>query len=289
MKRLQLIAFFLLSFVFSQAQLLWKVSGNGLKETSYIFGTHHLIALSFLDSIPGLYKSFNSCNAVVGEVVINSIDATSKIKQASIMPDHKTIKDFLDSTKYQIVDNELKTTLKIGLNELSRLHPSLILSLYEIELFRRVTKIYDDAQSDSYFQIAANEKGKKVFGLETIDKQIELLFDTKDLQSQADLLYETIQNKDSVSNEMITLNTLYKKGNLDKLFLFSKNTDNKTSISDEKMVELLDKRNEAWITQLPDLMRKNSCFIAVGALHLPGKTGIIEKLRALGYKVKAAY
>lgn len=289
MKRLQLIAFFLLSFIFSQAQLLWKVSGNGLKETSYIFGTHHLIPLSFLDSIPGLYKSFNTCNAVVGEVVINSIDATSKIKQASMMPDHKTIKDFLDSTKYHIVDNELKTTLKIGLNELSRLHPSLILSLYEIELFRRVTKVYDDAQSDSYFQIAANEKGKKVFGLETIDKQIELLFDTKDLQSQADLLFETIQSKDSVSNEMITLNTLYKKGNLDKLYLFSKNTENKTGISDEKMVELLDKRNEAWITQLPDLMRKNNCFIAVGALHLPGKTGIIEKLRALGYKVKAAY
>lgn len=288
MKRLQLTVLFLLTFIFSQAQLLWKVSGNGLKEKSYIFGTHHLIPLSFLDSIPGLYKSFNACNAVVGEVVINSIEATSKIKQASIMPDHKTIKDFLDSTKYHIVDNELNKTLKIGLNELSRLHPSLILSLYEIELFRRVTKIYDDAQSDSYFQIAANEKGKKVYGLETIDKQIELLFDTKDLQSQANQLYETIQNKDSVSNEMITLNKLYKKGNLDKLFLFSKNTDNKISISDEKMAELLDKRNEAWITQLPDLMSKSSCFIAVGALHLPGKTGLIEKLRALGYKVNAA-
>ena len=41
------------------AQLLWKISGHGLKQNSYLLGTHHLISISFLDSIPGVYPAFN--------------------------------------------------------------------------------------------------------------------------------------------------------------------------------------------------------------------------------------
>ena len=35
----------------AQAQLLWKVSGNGLDHPSYVMGTHHLAPLSIKDSI----------------------------------------------------------------------------------------------------------------------------------------------------------------------------------------------------------------------------------------------
>lgn len=37
-----------------RAQLLWKVSGNGLEKPSYIMGTHHLAPLSITDSIASL-------------------------------------------------------------------------------------------------------------------------------------------------------------------------------------------------------------------------------------------
>ena len=37
-----------------QAQLLYKISGGGLKEPSYILGSNHTAAISFVDSIPGL-------------------------------------------------------------------------------------------------------------------------------------------------------------------------------------------------------------------------------------------
>lgn len=36
------------------AQLLWKISGNGQEKPSYILGTHHLAPLSIKDSIAGL-------------------------------------------------------------------------------------------------------------------------------------------------------------------------------------------------------------------------------------------
>lgn len=39
-----------------QAQLLWKVSGNGLDRPSYVIGTHHMAPLSIKDSINNLQE-----------------------------------------------------------------------------------------------------------------------------------------------------------------------------------------------------------------------------------------
>ena len=46
----------------ANAQLLWKVSGNGLTQPSYIIGTHHLAPFSIMDSIAGLQKAMNERN-----------------------------------------------------------------------------------------------------------------------------------------------------------------------------------------------------------------------------------
>ena len=103
MKKNILILFLLsLSLTATQAQLLWKVTGNGLKHPSYLFGTHHLISIQFLDSVPGLFKAFNNCDVMVGEMVINNIDATAKIQQAAIMPNHVKINEgFMIETSFK--------------------------------------------------------------------------------------------------------------------------------------------------------------------------------------------
>lgn len=281
MKRIYFFGLFIaLSLNFLQAQLLWKITGNELKNPSYIFGTHPLIPVAFLDSVQGLYKAFNECDIVVGEVAVNNIEANELLRKAALIPDNKTIKDFLPEEKYKLVDTELKSVLKIGLKELSKMHPALILSLYEIELFKKLTGIYDDAQSDSYFQIAATKKGKKVTGLETIEQQINRTMNRQDIQHQADILAETVVKKDSLNRELLIFNKLYKKGKTDDLLLLSKRSVN---IAEED----IDNRNADWLRKLPELMSKKSCFIAVDILHLPGDKGLINGLKQAGYKVKS--
>lgn len=49
---------------------------------------------------------------------------------------------------------------------------------------------------------------------------------------------------------------------------------------------LLDKRNKNWVEQLKSIMKKEPVFVAVGAGHLPGETGLIVLLRKEGYKVR---
>lgn len=281
MKRIILISISLaISSISMHAQLLWKISGNGLHKPSYIFGTHHLIPVAFLDSIPGLYKAFNESDAVVGEVVANNIETSELIRKAAIIPDKKNIKDYIPVDKYQQVDAELKSVLKIGLKDLSVMHPAVILDLYEIELFKKLTGVYDDAQSDSYFQIAAAEKDKKIIGLQTVDQQINMLFSKKDIQQEANKLTNSVLKKDSLTRELIMFNKLYKSGKLNDIDLLSqrneKSTENTNNI----------KYNTDWLKQLPALMKSNSCFIAVEITHLPGNDGLIVGLQKAGYKVK---
>ena len=56
MKRILTILALSLLCLTSNAQLLWKISGNGIKKPSYIVGSHHGCPFTYCDSIPGLMK-----------------------------------------------------------------------------------------------------------------------------------------------------------------------------------------------------------------------------------------
>jgi hypothetical protein len=49
--------------------------------------------------------------------------------------------------------------------------------------------------------------------------------------------------------------------------------------------KLIEKRNRLMFELADDLLKEGGAFIAVGALHLPGKDGLVELIRGSGYKV----
>jgi len=285
-KNILIVITLLLGFTSIQAQLLWKVTGKGLKHPSYLFGTQKLISIQFLDSIPGLFKAFNDCDKVVGEMVFNNIDATVKIQKAAIMPENVKISDLLNEDQTKILDKELKSVLKLSLKNVSTMNPSLVLTMYKMEIYKKLTRLIDDKQSDSYFQLIAEEKDKSVIGLETIDQQIAVLFGNGTLERQADLLVETIQHKDDVLTKMIQLNKLYKAGKIDELVEFSKGKNLITDMNKQEFEILVDNRNNDWLIKLPGYFKESSSFVAVDVIHLGGKYGLIKKLQNAGYKVK---
>lgn len=48
---------------------------------------------------------------------------------------------------------------------------------------------------------------------------------------------------------------------------------------------LIDDRNADWLKQLSSILPSESVFIAVGAGHLIGDTGLIKELQKAGYTV----
>ena len=72
------------------------------------------------------------------------------------------------------------------------------------------------------------------------------------------------------------------------LELYEKEIPDDPCPSTEEEKNLLNRdRNRKWLEKLPAMMADKPSFIAVGCLHLPGKDGLIEGLRKLGYRVEA--
>ena len=101
--------------------LLWKISGNGQTQPSYLFGTWHgdteLRNQSFLDSVPGFHASFRSakqfmCENTAGVVPQAPDSSLNKLRALMIMPKDTTYSDLLDKSQQSILDTFLLKTLK---------------------------------------------------------------------------------------------------------------------------------------------------------------------------------
>jgi uncharacterized protein len=101
------------------------------------------------------------------------------------------------------------------------------------------------------------------------------------LQRQVSLLSEMLKEKDGLKQLVGFMNTAYISQNMDAMQQLMYGS----SYKPEEVKALLDDRNDYWMQQLPGLMNEQSLFVAVGALHLVGKTGLVNQLKAKGYSV----
>lgn len=263
-----------------QTSLLWKVTGKGLSKPSYLFGTYHFLSNAFVDTLPAVLEAYRSADAVVGELVIDST-LQGPMMEASMLKG-TTLKQVLPDTVYAKASAWFNREAGVELSKLDALNP---VSVMTFALAITQQKYYPnkagDVQLDSYFQQMAKRDGKKIRGLETIEAQIKALFGQLTLPRQATLLYEAVKEDDGLKKTIGTMNNAYISRNLDELH----NLMYGSTYEEAELKALLDDRNQHWIEQLPRLMKEQSLFVAVGALHLTGNTGLVRQLRQMGYTV----
>ena len=266
------------------AQLLYEISGGGLEKSSYLFGTHHMVSVETATKIEGVFRAFNDCSAVVGEFVDdNPEEMQRQILAASKM--EESIFKLLTSDEKALIDSALQAELGLTLANVQYMRPNVIAMIYEMTVRERVLKSQaGDMAMDSYFQVAGSELGKSVYGLETVEDQLKMLLRSITVERQAEILVETIRNTDNIITENAKLDSLYVKGDLEGLYEMLIEAEDMTEA--EKFL-LVDERNHDWLPKIEKHIKQESCFIAVGALHLPGNDGLINLLRKAGYKVKA--
>ena len=285
-KRVFSIIFFILVFAVSiPAQLCWKVSGNGLSKPSYLFGTHHLIEKGQIKNFDKILTLAGQADAVVGEMDMTDMASMqAKIMKGAVMQG-TTIKDLLDAEDYALVDNELKQLLGAGLDQLGAFKPMVLQTMYTGLIYLKSQHLASQPEAvDMLFQKKARENNKLVIGLETVEQQSALLFDFLPLKRQAELLVESVKEKQKSTSIFKQLNEAYLNGDLQKMSEIDREDDDLTP---EERKPLYENRNNAWIKQLPPLLSRQTCFIAVGCLHLAGDTGLVNQLRKAGYTVEA--
>lgn len=274
----------------ANAQLLWKVSGNGLENPSYIFGTHHLAPYSILDSIEGLRPAFASATQVVGELKMSDMQspiAMQMMQEMMMIPGADDIHTYLTVDEYIMVNKFAKENLGFSLDAMPKVKPAFISNNAMMALYvKNVPGYKPQEQLDTYFQTLGTEVGKKIDALETLAFQFEILFGTP-LKRQAEALVCMVSNVDKTLDDAKRLTKAYMAQDLQTMYEISLEKEGtKCDPLPGEMESLIDNRNEAWGQKLPIMMQKEPTFIAVGALHLPGDKGILNILRLKGYTVE---
>lgn len=277
------VLFLLLTRVVSAQSLLWEVSGNGLKQPSYLFGTYHILKDSYLDKTPTVQRVFSAAQGIVVETTIDS-SAMLRMAMRAIMPNN-SLKKLLSESDYQLVADEFKRVTGIELIMFNQMKPIMVattLSLSYAEKEVDTLRSFTGQPLDLYFANEAQKQGKVLTPLETMDQQIGFLFDHDPVEQQAADLVRMVKEKEAMQGESKRLTDLYLASDLDGMWKLSQVYEKKYG----DLSYLVNERNQAWMTKLPVLMDIRSTFIAVGALHLPGPTGIIALLRKAGYQLK---
>ena len=276
----------------ANAQLLWKVSGNGLEKPSYIFGTHHLAPYSVMEQIEGLKPAFDETSQVVGELKMSDMQsptAMQLMQQQMMMADDKTTKSLFTADEYAMINKYVKENMQFDLNQMPKIKPAFITNNIVVLLYMKNVKGYNpQEQLDTYFQIKALENGKTVEGLETMEFQIDLLFNSTTAERQAELLSCTLADIDKTIENTKKLTDAYMAQDLKAILeIAEKREGTKCDPTAEEMEALTDKRNIAWMKKLPAMMKEQPTFVAVGALHLVGDKGLINLFKEAGYTIEA--
>ena len=149
------------------AQRLWKISGNGLEKPSYIFGTHHLAPASIADSTAGFSEALDAVERVYGEVDMSlAMAPAAQMKVASVIR--------IDAYLQRAVGPAMTVAM------FESYSPIMISIALEMAMMNRIIPDADPMNPlDGHIQQLAREKGKEIGGLETVEFQSALLYDSR--------------------------------------------------------------------------------------------------------------
>ena len=291
MKRLSLIIAVLAVALASQAQLLWKVSGNGLGRPSYIFGTHHMAPSIMIDQIPGINAAIDGCDIVVGEIEKDSLmskEAQMKMANAMIAPTDSTLDMLYTPTEYAVIEKVFDKyfgAMGVKLVQMKTLKPNAIST--QLQAMQAV-KYFPNFDANNLIDIAvqdrANKAGRPSASLESLQEQIDLLFNAP-LTEQAKNLLEACRQDAFFQEQSSALAEAYMHQDLDKLMAVMTDAT-MGGESEEAMEALIYSRNRNWAEKLVKIMPERTCLVCVGAGHLPGPQGLLQLLRDKGYTVE---
>ncbi len=262
-------------FPMEENAILWKITGENVTESCYLFGTMHLIEKDYF-LFPRKLKK------IVKKSEVLMMELAGMPDQAEAMG-YIMLKEgsFFDFFTKEETDTILQwANDKFGMNEptfragFSQMKPFAVMQL--------ATQIHFTGKTESYemtFDALAKENEIEVKGLETVAQQMAL-FDDLTEEQQAEMLMQTIRDGDKGIETIQEMQQLYRAQNIDVLYNFISDSE---GIIKEEQEKFLDDRNRNWVPQIIEQIAKKPTFIAVGAGHLGGPNGVIRLLEKQGY------
>ena len=229
--------------------LLWKITGNGLKNPSYLFGTIHIMCGDYvLDE--KVTTAITDTEQIYLEIDMDDPALAGKMQKLVINKDMKNFSDELDEDEKKKLNDFLIEHYNAGLEQFGVLKPFALMSMI---LVKRISCESAKGMED-LIQSAAQKDNKEIKGLETVEFQMGL-FDSVPLEDQMVWIMDLLE--DDYPDDYDDLMTAYINEDLDQLELLMAESPG----MENYLEMLLYKRNKNWVPLISQISKAKALFM----------------------------
>ncbi len=260
-----------------QNSLLWEISGNGLEEPSYLFGTIHITCDATLKN--KVKNALDQTSLLVLEIDLDDLDVNAFIEGLH-MTNNTTLADLTTDDEYETLKTFAKNHIRKPLEEMETYKP--------YHIYSAVYPTMLDCPMESFeveLMKIAQQQNKEILGLETVEEQMKV-FEDISYETQLKFLLnaanDDLKEEKEIFQQMLDVYDAEEINKLIDLIAYSSE-----KVTDNYLDVILNDRNKKWIPKIKSYSMEQPIFYGVGAGHLAGKEGVINLLRQEGFTVKA--
>lgn len=273
--------------------LLWRIEAPGV-PASHLFGTMHSPDPRVL-ALPGAAaRAFAAADTLVIELRTTGdagAAAAQALFQSMLLDDDRSLSAMLGERPFAVIAEGLaKKGLPAAI--VDKLRP------WGAYLMLMAPPRGEDSEAmvlDQRLETEALRGGKTVAALETLDEQVAVFAGMAEADMVRLLLaiIETAAEAGGlapyIDDFLEAVTGHYLDGDLAAILALSRTQlpGGDAALAERLMTRMIDDRNHRFADRLNDALRKGGAFIAVGALHLPGETGLVALLESRGFTVGA--
>lgn len=262
--------------------LLWKVERSGSPNPpNYVFGTIHSDEPSVANPPPPAIAALTSSRLFMMELLPDA-EALATVAQALFSGTGTSLKALLGPSLFAKAESALAER-GIPRRAADRLAP------WAAMVALSMPKPRNGLPLDLVLYAAAQSQNKPALGIETAAEQTAV-FTSLSQSEQIALLKDTLDYLPQIDQAVVDMHRLYIARDLAAMVkLNDKYAPRDAALARKVMDALIDSRNQRMVQRIEGELQKGGAFVAVGALHLPGRKGVLNLLRLGGYRVSVVY
>lgn len=259
----------------NQSALFWSVSLNG-KSAGFLLGTIHSEDPRVLDFREEFIKDLNSCQFFAMEIVPD-LPTLNRLTQYMQYQDGTTLESRVGADRYAAL-RALLARYQVPAEWVEKM------KVWAAMMTLSVPPPQTGLFMDFSLSLRAAGAGLQVVGLETLEQQLSFL-EKMSMAQQLALLDQAMAEQEKSGEIHTQMVDSYVEG--DVLALKAQADEQLDQLDMESrqyfIEQGIDLRNRRMLESLLPLLQQGRVFTAVGALHLPGDSGLINLLRQQGY------
>lgn len=255
--------------------LLWEISGNGLQESSYLYGTMHVSKrIAFrLDDV--FYEALDNSTIIALESDPGTwLENSDNLGFTAYGQGNGFVSKGFYTYPFQVKNPRKEDVAAYLAFEDSRVN----------NILYRTDEYAQNFEEETYLDMFIYQAGKKfnkpVIALEDLEESSALV-GRASLNAVKQKPDEWLQKKMQQRDPMSLLQDAYRNRDIALL-----DSIDKAMYTDHYLRNMLFIRNRNMAEKLVSIMPLGKVFTGIGAAHLPGEEGVITMLREKGYTVK---